>query len=243
VPSETNQAQVRQTRTAANARPRRRSRGQALVEFGLVAPLFFALIFGIIEYSLINFSISTMNFAAKDAARIGSLLGSTDPTTDCRIVADIRGRTAGVVTAKVTKIEVFKAAIDGSVANLALVNVYSINSDTNGDCTSSTLPWPPSAREQGLFDADYLGVRVTYAYTYLTGFIAGAGTTLTLTALSVQRIEPQDFGYRHQHGSIVRASGDTVAPAPGIVLAARRSGGMWSHQAEWGGALCICWVS
>ena len=250
--SETRPAQELQASGATDIRRRRRSRGQALVEFGLVVPLFFALIFGIIEFSLIDFSISTMNFAAKDAARIGSLLGSTAPfpssipaacggvpvgtLTDCFMInIAIFPRTTGLVTAKIAQIEVFKAGIDGNPVSPLTENVY----DGQGNLISS-VGWSSNSREQGLFDADYLGVRITYSYTYLTGFIAGAGTSLTLTAVSVQRIEPQDFGYHHQDGGsgIVRAPGVVAAQPPSTALAAQGSGSKaWSRQDKAGDAV------
>src|SRR5215469_10075497 len=43
-------------RSGSNLRRRRWARGQAIVEFAMVAPLFFALIFGLIEFSLIGIS-------------------------------------------------------------------------------------------------------------------------------------------------------------------------------------------
>jgi Flp pilus assembly protein TadG len=184
-------AHVAVMRAADAHSARRRSRGQALVEFALIAPLFFALLFGIIEYSLLSTAISALNFAAKDAARIGSLLGRTDPTADSQIVTDVRQHSAGIVTARVTAIEVFKAdaAGNGVISGGSLVeNVYDINGNALGP-----LGWPIAQRRDTLIDADYLGVRVSYTYTYLTGFISGGSASLPLTATSVQRIEPQDY--------------------------------------------------
>src|SRR5262245_33222332 len=91
------------------SRRRRRSRGQALVEFALVAPVFFALLFGVIEFSLIGASISGFNFGTKDGARIGSLLGRTNNNVDLQIVQDVQTRTAGIVFAKTVQVEVFRS--------------------------------------------------------------------------------------------------------------------------------------
>jgi hypothetical protein len=170
---------------------RRWARGQAIVEFALVAPLFFALIFGLIEFSLIAISISSFNLAAEDGARIGSLLGRTDPTVDQQIVSAVRSHVSGVSVAHPLTIEVFKADVTGqpvmSGGNL-VENVYDINGNSIG-----TPSWPVSSRIDQLLSADFLGVRITYQYNYLTGFVSGGASTLTLTAASVQRIEPQDY--------------------------------------------------
>src|SRR5260221_4264663 len=71
-----------QQRRRGARRGRRLSRGQAIVEFAMVAPLFLLMLFGFIEFALIGASIAAFNFAAKDAARLGSYLGTTDSTVD-----------------------------------------------------------------------------------------------------------------------------------------------------------------
>ncbi|HKB46228.1 MAG TPA: TadE family protein [Ktedonobacterales bacterium] len=185
-----------------------------MVEFALIAPLFFTLLFGVVEFSLISTAIGVMNFATKDAARIGSLLGRTDPTVDSQIVSDIRSRSTGIVVAKVTQIEVYKSDAGGNVVlvnNLGVVSPVEYVYDINGN-NIGTTSWPVAQRRDTLLDADFLGVRVTYTYTYLTGFIAGVGAQLTLTATSVQRIEPQD--YQGFDGAPI-----TLAPAHPLALA------------------------
>jgi hypothetical protein len=73
---------------------RRRERGQSLAEFALVAPLFFLLLFGIIEAGRFNFFYETLSSATRDGARYAivngqrSLTCSTGPdngtsTTSC----------------------------------------------------------------------------------------------------------------------------------------------------------------
>ena len=180
-------------RRCSGPTPRRRlrARGQAIVEFALVAPLFFALIFGLIEFSLISISISSFNVAAEDGARIGSLLGRTDPTVDQQIVTAVASHVNGVSVAHPLTIEVFKADVTGqpvtSGGNI-VENVYDINGNPIG-----TPSWPVSSRIDQLLSADYLGVRITYEYDYLTAFVSGGNSRLILTATSVQRIEPQDY--------------------------------------------------
>jgi Flp pilus assembly protein TadG len=183
-------------RSSSSRQPcrRRRPNGQAMVEFALVAPLFFALIFGLIEFALIGVSISSYNLAAEEGARIGSVLGRTDPTVDQQIVAAVRAHTSGIAAAQTVEIEVFKADVTGhpviSGGNIT-ENVYDIQGNTINP--TGTVPWPYDLRIDQLLTADYLGVRITYQYTYLTAFIAGGNSHLQLTATSVQRIEPQDY--------------------------------------------------
>lgn len=183
-------------RSSSSCRPskRRRPNGQAMVEFALVAPLFFALIFGLVEFALIGVSISAYNLAAEEGARIGSVVGRTDSLVDKRIVDAVRAHTSGIAAAQTVKIEVFKADVTGQAVTSGgnvIENVYDIQG-TNLN-PPGTQPWAFDSRIDQLLTADYLGVRITYQYTYLTAFIAGGNANLQLTATSVQRIEPQDF--------------------------------------------------
>jgi len=54
----------------------RRSRGQALVEFAMVAPLFFLLLFGIIEGARFILYYQTLNNATREGARYAIVHGS-----------------------------------------------------------------------------------------------------------------------------------------------------------------------
>jgi Flp pilus assembly protein TadG len=48
---------------------KRRRRGQALVEFSLVAPMFFLLIFAIIDFGRYVYYVQILNNAAREGAR------------------------------------------------------------------------------------------------------------------------------------------------------------------------------
>jgi hypothetical protein len=52
---------------------RRRSRGQALVEFALVLPIFLLLLFGLIDVGRYVYVSNAFNQAAREAARYGSV--------------------------------------------------------------------------------------------------------------------------------------------------------------------------
>lgn len=202
-------------------RRRWQKRGQAMVEFALVAPLFFTLIFGLIEFSLIGVSISSFNLAADEGARIGSYLGRTDPMVDQDIFSAVASHTSGVVVAHVLKIEIFKADATGqpvTVGGNIIENVYDMNGNLISRPCDPGCDWPATSRIDQLLSADYLGVRITYQYTYLTGFISGGNASLVLTASSVQRIEPQDYQGRR-------------SPVPDPALYARR--GYQSEMTDW----------
>lgn len=194
-----------------------------MVEFALVAPIFFLMFFGLIEFALINATITTFNFAAKDAARIGSLLGRTDPTVDQQMVNDVIGRSGGFVVAQAQLIEIFRSDAAGSLppATSPVENSY----PPTAGSACSVCSWAVASRNDSLLNADYLGVRITYTYTYLTGFVSGGAAQLQLSALSVQRIEPQDF------------QGHRLPPHPPALLAASAHGVTTASPASSGATL------
>jgi len=104
--------------------PRTDERGQALVEFALVAPIFFLILFGIIQMGLLfeaqNGLVSSVRETARYAApyRVAS---STDATTTCP-----------TVLAKLTE-ALSQSVIAYTPANEVPSVTYTWNLDTNGD--------------------------------------------------------------------------------------------------------------
>jgi hypothetical protein len=189
----------------------------------MVAPLFLLMLFGFIEFALIGASIAAFNFAAKDAARLGSLKGPTDCLADVDMINLIQARVSGTVAAKLVKIEIFKSDASGIYSPGAPEDSYDATAGgpRPADCPpplpAGTLSynWSPDNRNDTLIDADYLGVRISFNYTYLTAFISGGNSTLSLTATSVQRVEPQDF---EGHRSLPGVAPSSTAQAPSVMI-------------------------
>ena len=217
---------------AAHARRRRRlSRGQAMVEFALVAPLFFLLFFGFIEYALISASIAAYNFAAKEGARVGSLLGRTDGTVDTQILNSVNLHVAGIVMAKPVELEIFKSDVAGDYLlpgnSTAIEDAYVFSSNS-----WTVQTWVPDSRDDTLVNADYLGVRITYQYTYLTAFVSGGNSSLQLTANSVQRIEPQDYQSHRTSPPAVM-----LVILPGTLQLVHAAPDIWVREPVFGGQI------
>jgi Flp pilus assembly protein TadG len=65
------------TRAATSPRmARRRTRGQALAEFAIVAPVFFLLIFAILDFGRYVYYVQVLNNAAREGARYAIVHGS-----------------------------------------------------------------------------------------------------------------------------------------------------------------------
>ena len=87
---------IRRSRSERRA-GRRRSRGQALVEFALVAPVFFLVLFAIIEAGRFMFYYEILNNATREGARYAivnganSLVCPTGPAAPAAIPCDTDG--------------------------------------------------------------------------------------------------------------------------------------------------------
>jgi Flp pilus assembly protein TadG len=141
-------------------------RGQSLVEFALVLPLFVLLLFAVVDGGRYIYLNSTLSNAAREGARLGSVeaswRGSSDPSC---------GATAGpVCPANDTQlINHITAAANRQMAPFGTVsNVYL-------SCTSSSGT-PPTGAWTGASCGDpnsgsQLSVRVTYTWRAITPII------------------------------------------------------------------------
>jgi Flp pilus assembly protein TadG len=83
----------------------RRSRGQALVEFAFVAPMFFLLVFAIIDFGRYVYYVQILNNAAREGARYAIVHGNNSFTPtgpnpdDPTITAVVRNYAVGVIGA------------------------------------------------------------------------------------------------------------------------------------------------
>ncbi len=68
-------------------------KGAAAVEFAIIAPLLFTIMFGIIEFSLLLYDKAVITNASREGARYGILWGPNRPT-DAEIVAKVGSYTS-----------------------------------------------------------------------------------------------------------------------------------------------------
>jgi hypothetical protein len=73
--------------TSAAARTKSGQRSQALVEFALISPLFFFIMFSAIDISRLLYTYTAISSAARDGARTASLNGSA--FSDCQIIREV----------------------------------------------------------------------------------------------------------------------------------------------------------
>lgn len=133
---------------------KRSRRGQALVEFALVLPIFTVLLFGTLDFGYLLYSQMTVINAAREGARIAT----TDPDTT----------TYGPVVA--SRVDASAPYLNPAYLQQPVISCVHIVS--SGSCSFST--------QAGSKPGD--GVRVTVTYTYHTLFPFLFGATFNLTA-------------------------------------------------------------
>lgn len=140
----------RPTRTGS----RRASRGQGLVEFALVFPLFLVLTMGTIEFAFVMHGQLSVNYATREAALIAGEAGN-DVGADCVILQRIQQDiTAPANTANITEIQIYWTNASGQPLDTGgnvttagdpneALNLYVPGSTTCNypDGTSLTVPY------------------------------------------------------------------------------------------------------
>jgi Flp pilus assembly protein TadG len=143
-------------------------RGQALVEFALVIPVFLLLLFGVVDFGRLIYMNSTVSQAAREGARLASVeamwVGRTD--SNCNAVG------GPVCPANVTALRAdILAAANRMMAPFGAI----ANADLYTSCDATTPPTPvttttcaASARQPGAL----VSVRVVLTYRPITPLIS-----------------------------------------------------------------------
>lgn len=75
----------------------RDQRGTAAIEFGLVAPVFFALVLGIIDIGRYMWTLNTMQYAIDDAVRAGVVQQMAPEDVEARVTKALAHLSAGAL--------------------------------------------------------------------------------------------------------------------------------------------------
>lgn len=189
-------------------RARQRSRGQTLVEFSLVFPLFIAILFGVIEFAFIFNALLSVGFASHEAA-LAAAEGGSLSSADCSVLKAVQHSfDAPTDRTAISEIQIYQADKNG--AKKGPIQVYDRTGTTacdNPDGSTTTLPWkattatyPPEIRCNVLegcggasVGVDTIGVQVTYLYkghTPMAWLLPGSGSGYTMIKSSAMRMEP-----------------------------------------------------
>lgn len=187
-----------------------RLRGQSLVEFALVAPVFFLMIFGVIQYGIFAAQRAAFTFAVRNADRVASI-HANEPTADDQVCAALLQslKSSAGNPANLTKIIIFKAddgdpnLLNPPTDNTALHDAgtctgagggfaYTGSAPSHPACpppagSSSYCTWLSTVRKVS-DPPDPIGVTATYNFKFAIPLF---GKGITLSDTSILRIEPQ----------------------------------------------------
>ena len=188
-----------------------RSKGQSLVEFALVFPMFFILFLGLIEFAFAFNAILGVNFASRNAALAAAEAG-TSSGADCVTLKGIEEDvTAPANRANIIKVEVYRAKSNGDPYDTTTKTVWTRGTPTPctlPDGTATSVPYtrtnnsyPEASRcnilagcpGPGLHTSiDHIGVRIFYDHPYVTPLetFVGTGSGITFDRSNVMRMEP-----------------------------------------------------
>lgn len=188
-------------------RPARR--GQAIVEFGLVLPLFILLVIGLIEFALAFNANLNVNFASREAALIAAESGN-DSIADCRILQTIENSIDNPARAdRITQVRIYRAGVNGNEIG---ANVYArgggpiicefwdgvATQEIRVNYTLLSEGYPVASRCNQLegcsgIPLDTVGVRIDYTHPWVTplaGFVTLSGSGFSFDASNAMRMEP-----------------------------------------------------
>lgn len=191
---------------------RRGRRGQSLVEFALILPLFVIMLLSIIEFTFVFNALLAVNFASRDAALSAAEAG-TMSGSDCVILKSVDAAIGPPTDdARIVSVTVYKTTPNGAQQGGATVYTRANSVNNTSICapidntvlhyTRTSNGYPEATRCNILAGCDpnvvndtvdNIAVRVTYTHQYVTpfrNFIGGSGGSLTFDRESVMRMEP-----------------------------------------------------
>jgi len=182
--------------------PRGGGRGQAIVEFALILPLFLILLMGMLEFGIVYDHRNAMAYAVREGARVGASLGNggSQPSgvNPAILTAVQRGLTNPILIENITSIEIFQADASGQPV-AGKIDAFDRDGNPVGPAGWPATSRVPAFSGVGGVIGDSLGVRVVYDFrpqtplgTLLGLFINGNPpyTTIQMTDKSVMKLEP-----------------------------------------------------
>jgi Flp pilus assembly protein TadG len=162
---------------------RRTGRGQTLVEFALVFPIFILLLFGLIDVGRLIFATTAVSNAAREGARAGSVeaswIGSSDAACGA-VGGPVCPADLATLRTHITAAANREMAPFGSVTDLYTNCVSSTGTPPAGSWTTTTC----ASRSSG----GLLSVRVTYTWRALTPIIGDILGPITASGSSTVTI-------------------------------------------------------
>lgn len=160
-----------------------------MIEFALVMPIFFLLVFGTIQLCFTLYTYAAVAQAAQAGARTAVLV-AWSATADQQICAAIAAQltASGANPSLVASVHIYNTSAYGMAGNGGdNVLVHDTGSCVNGAWTASVTTYPVAMRTT-VDPTGSIGIAVTYRAPVL---IPGVNAPVILSDAAVQHIEPR----------------------------------------------------
>ena len=196
--------------------PGERERGQGLVEFTLLLPVFLMLLLAMLEFGFVFDHFLTIQYASREGARAGSALANgggplgcpnaqsaaVDPLVIASVTRVLTSPGSRVDVSQVPTIRIFRADANGNQDG-SRVNVWDYTPGAGPtvdgrqlDYSESSVGWAACSRSNAL-PSDSIGVSLTYTYHFQTAlgavlrFFGGSGwSSITVSDRTVMSLNP-----------------------------------------------------
>jgi hypothetical protein len=194
-------------------RPRRRQRGQSLVEFTMIVPIILTMAFSIAEFGVAFGTNMSMIEATREGARVGAVLvngskalglpgctgaANVDPQIILAVERAIESPGSGIALVNVDWIKIYQSDANGN-PTAGAINTWTYTGGTSTYCgltlhfIQGTAQWPASSRTNALPVAS-IGVQIQYRYQLFTPLSALTGLfgvhQITMVDSTVMDLEP-----------------------------------------------------
>jgi len=183
---------------------RQQERGQSLVEFAVVLPIFLLVVFGLVDVGRLVYTNATLSQAAREGARLAaaeaSWIGSTHPAC----VPDESGISASRPGAHVCPADVaaFKSHVSDAVERMTVAvgpinTVYLSCNDGSGADPAPNGDWTEVSGGNGCKNVagdpiagsgDFVSVRLEYTYDLFTPFVSSIVGSTSLSSAATMAI-------------------------------------------------------
>jgi Flp pilus assembly protein TadG len=163
-----------------------------MVEFALVAPVFFAALFGALDGGLLLYSANAVNHATGLGMIEVAQDGKAASADTAAVTAITSGGFGSTGFAKLDEVDIYLIHVDpatgtvtqdtNSCGGSACANRY----DANGTPIGGTVPWPPGNRSTASANLTNIGITVKCHYNYF----AFNSARLNITQTRYFRLEP-----------------------------------------------------
>ena len=190
------------------------SKGQALVEFAFVFPIFMVLLVAVIEYGFLMNANLSASYATRDASLVAAESGNASQA-DCAILKKIEDDVNGPSDPRnITSVQIYWADSATGVIKGTAADTYTRSTVQTISCTvsgnsftlpygnSPTLLYPYTDRcnvingntcKSGHTGLDTIGVQITYNYTWhtpLKSLLGFTGSGWTIVKSNAMEMEP-----------------------------------------------------